>query len=79
MLGPSSENLKDITLEYKPIKRKGRFILTQTAIISMKLTYVLLDVLKVIESKFFAQVFCAFVRFVFLDRRDFYKRTLGCF
>ncbi|CAF0903010.1 unnamed protein product, partial [Didymodactylos carnosus] len=46
IIGPISANLKDIILGYKPIKRKGRSIPTQTAIISMKLAYVLLDGLK---------------------------------
>ncbi|CAF1265965.1 unnamed protein product, partial [Didymodactylos carnosus] len=46
IIGPISANLKDIILGYKPIKRKERPIPTQTAIISMKLAYVLLDGLK---------------------------------
>jgi hypothetical protein len=46
IVGPVSANLKNITLGYKPMKRKGRPIPTQTAIISMKLAYVLFDGLK---------------------------------
>lgn len=46
IIGPISTNLKDITLGYKPIKKKERPIPTQTAIISMKLAYILLDGLK---------------------------------
>jgi hypothetical protein len=42
VIGPISANLKDITLGYRPIKRRGRPLLTQTAIISMKLAFVFL-------------------------------------
>jgi hypothetical protein len=43
VIGLISVNLKDITLGYRPIKRRGRPLLTQTAIISMKLAFALLD------------------------------------
>ncbi|CAF1372515.1 unnamed protein product [Rotaria magnacalcarata] len=46
IIGPISANLKDITLGYKPIKRRGRSTPTQTAVISMKMAYALLDGLK---------------------------------
>ncbi|UJR29103.1 hypothetical protein I4U23_010317 [Adineta vaga] len=46
IIGPISMNLRNITLGHKPIKRRGRPIPTQTAIISMKLVFALLDGLK---------------------------------
>ncbi len=46
IIGPISINLEDITKGYKPIKKRGTPIPTQTAIISMKLAYALFDDLK---------------------------------
>jgi hypothetical protein len=46
VIGPVSANLRDITLGYKPIKKRGTTLPTQTAIISMKLACALLDALQ---------------------------------
>ena len=39
VIGPISSNLRDITLGFRPIKRRGRPLPTQIAIISTKLAF----------------------------------------